>query len=140
MLIIEEFTMSILESLPGTASDFVSRAAAKALWGVDSYNPATVQIPFEKGLNQYEYIVQREKQTPTFYGRYISIADGNPKALLTAKEIEYIHREGCKILPFHGRMWSGSVSAKGEEGFENGRRDARAAVNAALGLETPIPI
>jgi hypothetical protein len=128
--------MSILEN----TADFVGRAARKALWGVDSYNPATVPVPEEKGDNQYEYIAKRESREPVFYGRYVSIADGNAKALLTKQEIDYLHGKGCKILPFHGRMWVGSVSPKGEEGFENGRRDARAAVNAALALEVPIQV
>src|SRR5439155_17767755 len=137
---LEEFTMSILDDLPAVAADFISKSAKNALWGVDSYNPATVPVPFEHGLNLYEYIAKRENRDPGFYGRYITIADGNQKALLTSTEVDYLHGKSCKILPFHGRMWAGSVSQAGEEGFENGRRDARAAVNAALALEIPIQV
>ena len=29
-------------------------------WGVDSFDPATIPVPGEKGLNLYDYIVKKE--------------------------------------------------------------------------------
>jgi len=105
-------------------------------WGVDSFDPATIPVPGEKGLNLYDYIVKKEGRKPSFFGRYLT--HRQKTAELTSKEAKFLLDLECRILLFHAAgMWFGAVRKVGAEGITSGRLAAQTAIAAATKLSVP---
>lgn len=102
-----------------------------AIWGVDSYTPTDRPSP----NCLYDWVAKIKK--PAFWGRYIRCPNLSDSNVLNIKEVEFLHKKGCAILPIYnrtvyqrkGRLYRGT--------FADGVNDAIDAISAARDLAIP---
>ena len=72
---------------------FVAKNVDRLLFGVDSEIQANDLL--QNNIEEFEWVV-RNKIYPNFYGRYLT-----GENCLTKKEIEFLHKKGCKIAAIY---------------------------------------
>jgi hypothetical protein len=121
---------------PDQSAEHQQQRPAKYCYGVDMYNPANLTAPLRgTPTSKLQYVIDQEGRRPAFVGRYINAA-GNPYAVPTPKEIEFIHDHGASVLPVY-RPTRDHVQTSGAEGRRWGREAAKNAVAAASTLRIP---
>ncbi len=104
-------------------------------WGVDSAAPVTtkVHVPGKKPVTLFDFVVDKLKRTPDFWGRYVG-----GRYQMTADEVDYIFtrsKGACRILVVYNGAHDSANSVRGS--FDAGVRDARKAITAASGVGVP---
>jgi len=93
---------------------------ATFLWGVDSAARVTPEL---------YTCVQRNYGKPRFWGRYLTTVQGAAEGL-TREEINYLHRQGVKILPIYNNF-------REAVGYSRGQLVARNTIFQAQRLRIP---